>query len=288
MIAGNISASGSSSEFLRHPWLRTSIADKHFIFKWQSKRSGYSLLASDFCNVWLETLEDSAFLERIEELNSSIEAPIGELLALLQNMFDDDGKKSEILAFDSDCLHLCFTTDVCGVSFCWKFYLSRTSHDSLITNLTLPFFAMVDEQQRRCMELHKIIKRKDQEIQDYILGGASLINKRLETKPFDEAKFLQEISVFKVKRTDIQQATELLTNEKIKDLYLYITRGIQIDDGTELNEEIDVSTSEHKEEMPSNAEKQMEDEKKRRLSLEQRLQEKEEKLIKKRKKQFKF
>ncbi|CAM1293445.1 Uncharacterised protein g738 [Pycnogonum litorale] len=197
-----------------------NIDSDRYISKCVWNHDSYSIIISDFKNIWFECMFAESICNRNAILNPYIEASVSRIIQLLKNCFDD-----------AACLNITRSTDVedgkilsahskvANIPFKWEFVLSIGPADMVLEHLTSPLLAMISELNRRQLELQKLLSQKDAEIQDYIFSGASVSNNYLETVPFNEDVLFNHDKVLKDMKTANQDTIQVVFSDRLQILY---------------------------------------------------------------------
>ncbi|XP_064622668.1 non-homologous end-joining factor 1-like [Lineus longissimus] len=186
-------------------WKTQKIGEDTFLIKSLFFDGGYEILISDLTNTWYEYLEDNDLQKRSKLLNPSVDAPVTRLLQHIQSSLEeDDSKKSQFqITFKTDAevettsCKFSINSELAGFPFVWKFYAMEAEKEMVVEQMTVPLLTMVGELHRRQLELFKLLKAKDKEIDDYKGHGAKVSRKHLETGLFDEVSFANTMNTSK-------------------------------------------------------------------------------------------
>ncbi|XP_013395283.1 non-homologous end-joining factor 1 isoform X2 [Lingula anatina] len=140
----------------------------------------------------------------VDKLNPNMEAPVETLLEHIRTSMEDDKEGTKYaISFvrplfsmgDGDGSKVLLTLSglLEGVPFVWKFHLQSAHRDLFYDHMTKSLLTMVTELMRRQEELVQVIKSKDKEIEDYKTQGVRTSRKHIETAPFDETAFLNNM-----------------------------------------------------------------------------------------------
>lgn len=158
----------------------------------------YEIQLLEFQNysVWSELLSGSTLASKVKEYNPNIEAPLTKITETLSQCLEEQKSDTQyIIDLVDDEVKFTLRTSLSGLPFEWRFTLQQatTVNKSLVPAL----LAMVSELQRRNQELVKAVKKRDKEVLDYRGTYGPPSRKHLETSPFDEKAFLNEMIVSK-------------------------------------------------------------------------------------------
>ncbi|KAL5010795.1 hypothetical protein ScPMuIL_013100 [Solemya velum] len=208
------------------PWQTLFIDGKTYLIKMKFTQYSYEILLTDFTSFWFEELSDNALKKRIQKLNPSIEAPITRILDQIKNCLEEQDRETEIsTAFkpdgdgDDEKILLSIKSELAGMPFSWHFTGRPAEKSMMSEHLIVPLMAMVGELMRRQAELITIIQSKDKEIDDYKSQGVRTSRKHIETNPFVETAFENDMLLSKGFEQGVRQLGSTAFTESGQDLY---------------------------------------------------------------------
>ncbi|XP_072028389.1 uncharacterized protein [Amphiura filiformis] len=178
-------------------WAPCRYKEKTLLVKSHFADETYQIMVYDGLRMWQEQCDKEQFQQRTKTLNPNIEAPLGTLLHHLQDSVSEENMSHSIskLTQKEDAVTIHMATQLEGaLPFTWQFHLKEALHEESAEHLTTPLMSMVAELLRRQKELFRILKRKDAEIDDYKASGAKVSRKHLETTPFDDKIFINNMN----------------------------------------------------------------------------------------------
>ncbi|XP_073401529.1 non-homologous end-joining factor 1 isoform X1 [Dendrobates tinctorius] len=131
----------------------------------------------------------------MKELNKRLTAPISSFLSHLSQfirpLLDSKEKTPHSLSSSRspDRLVLHVKSRLSGLPFYWDFHCREADIRTVCRHFLQPLISMTKALDAQCEELCSILRRKDEEIQDYQEGGAVLSRDRLRTETFDDNAF---------------------------------------------------------------------------------------------------
>ncbi|XP_040296043.1 non-homologous end-joining factor 1 [Bufo bufo] len=209
------------AHLLKLPWQTLHIGDCSFFTKVHFTDSSYCVLVSDLRGAWCEEAAADIIQERSKELNKRLKAPISSFLSHLSQLIRPLLDSKERTPNTSSCtrtqgtLMLHVKSQLCGLPFYWDFHCKEASVSTVCRHFLQPLIAMTKALDSQCQELCTLLRRKDEEIQDYQEGGAVLSRDRLKTETFDENSFYK---YFMSKNIPEQSAPSGL-GERLQQLY---------------------------------------------------------------------
>ncbi|XP_069588855.1 non-homologous end-joining factor 1 isoform X2 [Ranitomeya imitator] len=180
---------------LKLPWQILHIGDCRFFAKVSFTDSSYCFLLSDLSSVWCEEAAADVIQERSKELNKRLTAPISSFLSHLSHfirpLLDSIEKTPHSLSCSRapDRLLLHVKSRLSGLPFYWDFHCREADIRTVCRHFLQPLISMSKALDAQCQELCTLLRRKDEEIQDYQEGGAVLSRDRLRTETFDDHAF---------------------------------------------------------------------------------------------------
>ncbi|CAJ0932402.1 unnamed protein product [Ranitomeya imitator] len=180
---------------LKLPWQILHIGDCRFFAKVSFTDSSYCFLLSDLSSVWCEEAAADVIQERSKELNKRLTAPISSFLSHLSHfirpLLDSIEKTPHSLSCSRapDRLLLHVKSRLSGLPFYWDFHCREADIRTVCRHFLQPLISMSKALDAQCQELCTLLRRKDEEIQDYQEGGAVLSRDRLRTETFDDNAF---------------------------------------------------------------------------------------------------
>ena len=177
---------------------------------------GYTCYLTDLINVYLETLDKSAFIAKFTQLNSDLEVDDyteiqTDLLKRLQSVDSDKTIKVGDTS-DGYCIEMSWEDD--GIPYNWTFQMSMGSSERFHQVVTTQLFHCLVTLCHQKDILLGVIRDKDLEIEDYENGGAKLSRKSLKTSRFQVSVDLDD----KVPTTPLPSLTALLSSSKYEEL----------------------------------------------------------------------
>ncbi|XP_071978440.1 non-homologous end-joining factor 1 isoform X2 [Engystomops pustulosus] len=209
------------AHFLKLPWQTLHVGEFSFFTKVHFTETSYCLLVSDLKGVWCEEAAADVIQERSKELNKRLKAPIssflGHLSQLIRPLLDSKEKTANTLSCTRTrgTLMLHVKSRLSGLPFYWNFHCEESSVGTVCRHFLQPLISMTKALDSQCQELCLLLRRKDEEIQDYLEGGAVLSRERLKTETFDENSFSKS---FMRKNIPEQRGTSGLS-ERLQQLY---------------------------------------------------------------------
>lgn len=189
-------------DFETQPWKVVNTTCDRYLIKYYSEEilCSYKIAITDCERVWLEEVNESTFSDRAKKLNPNVEARNS---YLLKHLLDSLSQISLVNSFSvkepvdkNGQLTLCCKSKLpAGISFIWEFYCSLQENHMMREHLIYPLLSMVGELQRRQLELVKLLKKKDYEIEEYKNSGAVLSRKVFETATFEQDAFTKKMTV---------------------------------------------------------------------------------------------
>ncbi|XP_037093380.1 non-homologous end-joining factor 1-like [Pollicipes pollicipes] len=167
------------------------------LYQFSSASGGYNLLVTNLSEMFSETMDAAAFLQRFQTLNPSLEATGEQVLPYLEEAF---GRSDSGAAWDRDVIRL--TSHGLGVPLCWEFRL-RVLPGGLAARLVRPLLVALGQAQQRERRLLAEVAARDRELDDYRRSGAHLILKGLRTEPLDAARFDAEMAGLGARPADL-------------------------------------------------------------------------------------
>ncbi|XP_075174902.1 non-homologous end-joining factor 1 isoform X2 [Anomaloglossus baeobatrachus] len=184
---------------LQLPWQMLHIADCSFFVKVHFTDSSYCFLVSDLSSVWCEEAAAGVIEERSKELNKRLKAPISSFLSHLSQficpLLDSKEKTPNTISCTRtpDALLLHVKSQLSGLPFYWDFHCREADVSTVCRQFLQPLLSMTKALDSQCQELCTLLRRKDEEIQDYQEGGAVLSRDRLRTETFEEDAFYKTL-----------------------------------------------------------------------------------------------
>ncbi|XP_075687187.1 non-homologous end-joining factor 1 [Rhinoderma darwinii] len=209
------------ARLLKMPWQTLHISDCSFFTKVYFTDSSYCLLVSDLSGAWCEEASADVIQERSKELNKRLKAPIasflGHLSQFIQPMLDSKEKTPNALSCSrtQGALMLHVKSQLSGLPFYWDFYCKEARVSTVCRHFLQPLISMTKTLDSQCLELCTLLRRKDEEIQDYQEGGAVLSRDRLKTETFDENSFYRSF----MSKNIPQQCVSSVLSERLQRLY---------------------------------------------------------------------
>ncbi|XP_077997058.1 non-homologous end-joining factor 1-like [Glandiceps talaboti] len=205
-------------------WQTFVIKKARYLIKCHFSEESYEILIYDMNSMWHENCTSKRFKKRTKELNPSVEAPVTRLLDHLQSNLTCQQKDVKYdIDNEDDTMTITIQSNLAaGVPFTWKCHCYLATNDMMGIHLTTPLLTMIGELERRQEELESLLRKKDNEIEDYKLGGAKVSRKHLETVPFDRKGFLNEMNLSKGFESQVKTQGSSAFNQKGQDLYLNV------------------------------------------------------------------
>ncbi|XP_041458379.1 non-homologous end-joining factor 1-like [Lytechinus variegatus] len=220
-------------DFSVAPWLPFTIEGNHLLVKSLFTQTSFTVLVYDYTTMWIEQGNREVVLNTAKVCNPSVEAPLSELLQHLSDLLQEvkQSVKYNLEYKEKDRtkerlkIHLTSKLPQ-GVPFKWTLSLSKATDEMAASHLTNPLLILVSELMRREKELHRLIKKKDDEIEDYKMAGAKVSRKNKLTPVFEGKSFNQDMIGSKAFRTEIVNNGERAFIDQGQDLYkeVMITR----------------------------------------------------------------
>lgn len=213
-------------DLMAAPWLPFTIEGSSLLVKSLFTQTSFTVLVYDYTTMWIELGDKKAVLQTAKVCNPSVEAPVGELLQHLNDLLqgvqqsakyslkyrEDEGMREHLK------IHLTSKLPQ-GVPFKWTLSLSKATDEMAASHLTNPLLILVSELMRREKELYRLMKKKDDEIEDYQMAGAKVSRKSKLTPVFDGTSFNQDMINSKAFRTEIESSGERAFSGQGQGLY---------------------------------------------------------------------
>ncbi|KAH9505430.1 hypothetical protein Btru_057265 [Bulinus truncatus] len=172
------------------PWQQLTLDDNKYLIKSRFDDDSYEILVTNLTRFWYENLKGEKLKNRVNMLNPCFEAPLAKILDLIkENITKEDEETRLILKKSDDLFVLEISSQLAGMPFSYSFEAELASNEMGRDHLTVPLLVMVAELQRQQNELYKILEAKDKEINDYKCHGGKTSRKYLQTSPFDNVAF---------------------------------------------------------------------------------------------------
>ncbi|XP_072174055.1 non-homologous end-joining factor 1-like [Diadema setosum] len=211
------------------PWVPFTINGTSLMVKSHFSDSSYTVLVYDYASVWQEECSADCVQTRAKECNPNVEAPISKLLQHLGELLGEPQKSAKYsLSYPHQrqgdrrlgTLIVKVASKLAqGVPFSWDLSLLRASDEVASTHLTIPLLTLVSELMRRERELQRLMKRKDEEIEDYKMSGAKISRKHKLTQVFDGKAFNQEMVQSKAFKAEVEAGGKRAFSSQGQDLY---------------------------------------------------------------------
>ncbi|XP_039612444.1 non-homologous end-joining factor 1 [Polypterus senegalus] len=223
--------SGNTAKvLLDQPWVPVEISSTLFLVKVSFENTAYQLLISDLDFVWYESVDTNTLEQRAQELNRRLKASVvsffQQLCAIAQPKLEGREGTDSAATFScerfQDGLTLHMKSELAGVPFYWRFSCSPASVRVICQHLVRPFLTISGFLQEQTLELGALLKRKDDEIQDYKENGAVLSRDRLKTELFQQQTFNKLFFLKKLPEMCAVQDCRGFTRE-IQELYVAVT-----------------------------------------------------------------
>lgn len=215
----------TDAHLLKLPWRTLHIGDCSFFAKVDFTDSSYCLLVSDLSGAWCEEAAADVIQERSKELNKRLKAPIssflGHLSQLILPLLDSKERTPNRLSCTrtQGTLMLSVKSELSGLPFYWDFHCKEASVSTVCRHFVQPLMSMTKALDSQCQELCTLLRRKDEEIQDYQEGGAALSRDRLKTETFEESSFFKSF----LSKNVPEQCGSLELSERLQQLYSNVT-----------------------------------------------------------------
>ena len=154
------------------------------LYQFSPGAGGYSLLVTDLCRLWTETVDAGAFVDRLRELNPDLEATAEQALPCLTAAV---GSADSGAAWSDSVLRL--DSGRGGVPLRWEFRLQPLEAAALAGRLLQPLLTALHQRQTRERRLLAEVAARDRELADYRQSGARLPLPALRTEPLDGPRF---------------------------------------------------------------------------------------------------
>jgi len=177
---------------------------------------GYTCYLTDLVNLYLETLDKSAFIAKFTQLNSDLEVDdFTEIQTDLLKQLQGDNRDTKIKTSDaSDGYSIDMSWEDDGIPYNWSFQMSKGSAEQFHQIVTTQLYHCVVTLNHQKEILLGVIRDKDLEIEDYENGGAKLSRKSLKTSRFQVSVDLDD----KVATKSLPSANDLLSSSKYEEL----------------------------------------------------------------------
>ncbi|XP_034246829.1 non-homologous end-joining factor 1-like [Thrips palmi] len=181
-------------------WNFIKTGRKTFVFKKCASSGTLRLIISDFIHIWVQEMSDSTLLALCQEQNPLLEFNEDEFSAqTIWTMVDnhlgsrekEDGFRSTLdldLEEDSS-LQLKFNSKMHGHPFKLNMTLLQENPNVLFNEVTSPLLLLSELLLAQQDHLFSLLEKKDLEIKQYKLEGATLSRRNIETTPFQRNEF---------------------------------------------------------------------------------------------------
>ncbi|KAK3914810.1 Non-homologous end-joining factor 1 [Frankliniella fusca] len=169
---------------------------KAFFVRKECNSSAVKFVVSDLVYVWLTEIADDDLLILFQKLNPFIECRDYSVIhKMIDSCFVEGNKEHplpslEIAVLDDDSIELKFKMMMGGLLMKLHVNVQRDTPLTFFKEITLPTLQIGEELLMRQNLLCSSLEKKDAEISQYKLEGATLIRTVVETKPFSKDEFL--------------------------------------------------------------------------------------------------
>ncbi|XP_076354737.1 non-homologous end-joining factor 1-like isoform X2 [Tachypleus tridentatus] len=225
------SAFGKQSKLNSVPWKYCSVSykNRNLLVKFEIFETSYKLLVTDLVHIYSEQLLKTDLLSRTQKLNPKIEVPTSRLLQEIESILSEAsswnaGKMHYLVevreAVEAPVLKV--ESHFAGVPFLWEFYLQPEHAEQFNKHVVFPLMYMIAELQRQQRELIARLKSKDAEIDNYKASGATVSRRQMETLPFNEETFRNDMNNMKDVAENLKMAVSNVFSKDAQKLYKYV------------------------------------------------------------------
>jgi non-homologous end-joining factor 1 len=143
------------------------------------KEAGYRLLLWDAGAMWAESMDRGEVMDRMAALNCNLEAPSSLVLSHLSSILTSPPTTFSEATPTVGGRTLLVSGSMSGLPFEWQFQFTRAPESLVEGELVGPLLAVLAELCRQRQALTGLLRRKDEEIQDYRASGATLSRREL-------------------------------------------------------------------------------------------------------------
>lgn len=190
-------------------WNKLLIGTVPYVIKFQKNATPDSdpivtCWLSNFKSIWTESIASISILQkRFSELNRRLDIDDDQLLDIVSRL-PESIQHTKFEPDDNEKHKLCFEYDLSKEVKVRHFWLLQKSNEqSFYEHITKPMMAQMLELHANHTKLIDLVKRKDQEIEQYKLDGATLTRKQLATKPFHSDDVALEADMFECSATEL-------------------------------------------------------------------------------------
>ncbi|XP_013783406.1 non-homologous end-joining factor 1-like isoform X2 [Limulus polyphemus] len=222
---------GKQSKLNAVPWKYCTVSykNRNLLVKFEISETSYQLFVTDLVHLYSEQLLKTDLHSRTQKLNPKIEVPTNRLLQEIESIL------SEASSWNTGKMHylvevrevaeapvLKVESYLAGVPFLWEFYLQSEHGEQFNKQVVSPLLYMVAELQRQQRELIARLKSKDAEIDNYKASGATVSRKQMETLPFNEENFRNDMNIMKDVAENLKMAVPNVFSKDAQKLYEYV------------------------------------------------------------------
>lgn len=177
-------------------WNKINIEGKDYILKINNKDHRFTIMLSDFIQIWCEQVQTEEIILRCKEENPMFEADdetfLNHVMSLVKCENPTDINRS--ISESEEMLLLKLQTTIEGIKFKFSCRLHKRIPEckDFYENITRPLLMIVQELQTRENTLCSLLAKKDLEINEYKMNGAEITRRSVETQKFDKAAFKEE------------------------------------------------------------------------------------------------
>lgn len=161
----------------------------------------FKIIISDMIHVWVNESSPDELLSVFQEFNPLIECSDHTIVDKLWNLLDDDDLQSsmntssrslDVAVIDDTTIDLKFKAVMDGLAVKFHLRLQKGTSRMFFEEVTLSLLSAAEELLSRQESLCSHLLKKDTEIAQYKLEGASLSRRNVETKVFSKEDFLKQ------------------------------------------------------------------------------------------------
>lgn len=178
----------NGNPLLDKAWHRTG----HYLLRLEALDSNVKILLTNTQLLWHTSLSKDDIVGLAKSQNTAMEASDERFLsASLELLHHGQENLTCQSAEDGRTATCVFKTSLQDFSFSLSVELEQADIQQYYREITLPLLTTIHHYQREQEELMKLIQRKDEEIAEYKLAGATLSRKGIATKFFNKEEFLK-------------------------------------------------------------------------------------------------
>ncbi|XP_012276190.1 non-homologous end-joining factor 1 [Orussus abietinus] len=170
-------------------WKEIELRDGKFLISVREENKTWRILLTDLVEIWSEVLEQKTLLARCRDLNPLLGVDSSCMEKIIERILDDIPKHS---TSQSSVERIILHTIIEGGVFRFNIDLTKGTAREFWREVTMPMYQITAELDRRQKILLDLVKRKDEEIAEYVATGAELIRKHIKTQVFHSDLFKTE------------------------------------------------------------------------------------------------